>query len=1001
MRQKWFFSFFTLALTAFVLLLTITVSAQDRKVTGRVTNEATGEALGGVSILIKGARGGTATDAGGNFSVNIKSGKALVLVFSYSGFEDQSVPVGSGERLDIKLKASDKKLDEVVIIGYGTVRKRDLTGSVVSVKGDEIRKIAASNLMETIQGKVAGVDIVRTKGLAGSGVSVAIRGNRSITAGNGPLYIIDGIQFDAYPFQDINTNDVESMEVLKDASSTAIYGSRGANGVIIITTKKGSNGKVKVSASSYYGVSEIAGYPKPMTGPQFANLKRQAARTAGKWNSTADDPAVFLSAAELAAVTNKVSTYWPGLLINKGSQQDYGVGVSGGNDKTKVYFSFDYYKEKGVLKNDYSGRYTLRLNIDQTIAGTFKVGLQSQLTYYDVNSRADGVLTVANKELPYYTPFNPDGSLVKYPGATNQFNPLFDDLTGAYINKTNITRILSTAYAEWKPISGLTLRSNLGVSNSSSRNGYFEDANTVDRAIATGSLSSITNSTSTDLTWDNVVNWQKKFGEHSIEITALTSYLSRRSDNAVATGTGQLLPGQSYNALQNNPSNVTISSGYTGSNLLSGAFRLNYGYKGKYLLTVTGREDGASVLATGKQWSFFPSAAAAWRIIDENFMRSQHLFSDLKLRASYGVTGNAAVGAYQTQSGLLLIPFEWNDQSALAYGLDPQTGNPNLKWELTGSADAGIDFALFKGRVSASVDYYDSRTHDLLLTRALPFTSGESKILQNIGKTRNNGIEVSLKTINIQSKDLTWSTSLTYTRNKERIVELVGKQSDIANKWIIGSPVNSFYDYRKTGIWQTADSAVAKSYGYKPGDIRVRDISGPAGKPDGKIDANNDRKVLGSAVPDYSFGFSNDVRWRNFDLNVYVFGRIGQMFTSAYANKFEPNAIENGANVNYWTPENPTNDYPRPDSRVSRAGLPFATTLGYKDGSFVKIRNITLGYTLPSVLTQRWHLNGLRIYASMKNYFTFSKVKDYDPEGGGSFEGPLTKLVVTGLSIDL
>ena len=995
MKKRMLFSFMA-------LLCTLLATAQDRTVTGKVTNEDSGEPLSGVSIRIKGERGGTVTDANGHFSVKIPSRPNAVnrwlLLFSYSGFDEQTIPLDGGDVLDVKLKNKDKKLDEVVVIGYGTVKKRDLTGSVVSVKGDEVRKIPAGNLMESVQGEVAGVDIVRTSGAAGANVSVAVRGDRSIIAGNGPLYIVDGIQYGN--FQDINANDIQSMEVLKDASSTAIYGSRGANGVIIITTKRGTSGKASISANTYYGVSDVAGYPVPMTGPQYADLKRQAARTTGLWHSTADDPKVFTSAAELAAVNNKASFYYPGLLLKKGSQQDYGVGVEGGNDRTKVYFSFDYFKEKGLLNNDYSNRYTLRLNIDQTLAASFKVGLESQLTWYDMNNRADNVLTVANKVLPYYSPYNPDGTLAKYPGNGAQFNPLLEEAAGAYINKTNTTRILSTAYAEWHPLQGLTLRSNLGITNGSSRNGFFENANTIDRSLSSGSLSRVSNTTQTDLTWENIVTYRHAFNQHSLELTAVTSYISSRSDNSSASGTGQLLPGQSFYALQNNPANTLNSSGYTGSNLLSGAFRINYGYKGKYLLTLTGREDGASQLSPQNRWSFFPSAAIAWRIIDENFMKAQHLFNDLKLRVSYGVAGNSAVPPYSTQSGLLLIPFSWNDQSALAYGLDPRTGNTDLRWELTATADAGIDMSILQNRVTASVDYYDSRTHDLLLLRQIPPTSGVSKITQNIGKTSNKGVEVSLHTVNIQTKGFTWTTGFTYTHNKERIVELVGNQSDIGNKWIIGYPVNSFYDYQKIGIWQTADSALARTTGnYKPGDIRVADLSGAGGHPDGKIDANNDRKVLGSAVPRYSIGFSNDISFRNFDLNVYVFARIGQMFVSDYANKFEPNAIENGAVVNYWTPENPTNDYPRPDANVSRTGLPFATTLGYKDGSFVKIRNITLGYTLPSQLARKLHLGSLRWYASAKNYFTFSKVKNYDPEGSGSFDRPLTKLLVTGLNI--
>ena len=962
----------------------------EKKVTGKVT-DPNGAPLSGVTVTVKGSAKATTTNEQGVFTISVENDD--VLVFSYVGFESQEVKVGDKTQLSVSMVSAASSLENIVVIGYGTVKKRDLTGAVASLKGDEVKKVPAGNVMESVQGKVAGVDITRTSGGAGSNVNITVRGNRSILAQNNPLFIVDGIQYSN--FQDINPNDIQSMEVLKDASSTAIYGSRGANGVIIITTKRGAAGKVKVGANAYYGVTDIAGYPKPMNGQQYADLKRQAARTIGKWNSTADDPSVFTSAADLAAVQNGTSTYWPGLLLNKGSQQDYGVNVAGGNEKTKVYFSFDYYKEKGLLNNDYSGRYTLRLNIDQTIVGTFKVGLQSQLTYYDENRRADNILTVANKVIPYFTPYNADGTLAKYPGNGNQSNPLLEEVPGSYINKTNTTRILSSAYAEWKPFSNLTLRSNLGITNSSSRNGFFEGENTIDRALSTGSLAKVTNATQADLLWENIATWNQKFGDHSLDVTAVTSYISNRADSSYASGTGQLLPGQSFYALLNNPANLAIWSNYVGSNLLSGAFRLNYGYKGRYLLTLTGRADGASQLSKQNRWSFFPSAAVAWRVIDEHFMSSQNILSDLKLRASYGIAGNAAVKAYSTQSGLILIPFSWNDQTALAYGLDPQTGNPDLNWELTATQNIGLDFGFLKNRITASVDYYDSRTHDLLLPRLLPATSGYQKVVQNIGKTRNNGIEVSLRTVNVQSKDLTWSSTVTYTRNKERIVDLVNGQSDIANSWIIGYPVRSFYDYQKTGIWQTEDSATARQYGYKPGDIRVKDVND-----DKKITATDDRVVVGSAVPKYSFGFSNDVTYKNFDLNIYVYGRIGQTFVSDYANKFEPNAIENGAVVNYWTPENPTNDYPRPNANISRASMPFATTLGYKDGSFVKIRNITLGYTLPKTLTQRFHVSSLRWYVSAKNYFTFSKVKDYDPEGGGSFDRPLTKLIVTGLNLD-
>lgn len=982
-----------------VFLVTILyATAQSRQITGKVTDKETGSGLPDVSVTERGTYNGTRTDASGNFSLNVSAKGKVDLEVSLISYGTQIISADPSAAVTVVMDKNTKSLDEVIVIGYGTVRKRDLTGSVVSVKGDEIRKLPVGNIMESVQGKVAGVDIVRNNGGAGSNVSVTVRGTRSIIAGNGPLYIVDGIQYSS--FQDINPNDIESIEFLKDASSTAIYGSRGANGVIIVTTKRGNAGKAKISANTYYGINEVAGYPRPMTGPEYVALKREAYRTIGTWNSVADDAVPFPSATDREAIANNVSTYWPGLVLNEGSQQDYAISVAAGTEKTRVYFSFDYFKEKGLLTNDYSGRYTLRLNVDQSIASTLKVGLQNQMAYYDQNLREDGILNVSNKVIPIFMPYDANGQIVKFPGGGNQVNPLLEELPGAYFNKFKIARILSTGYVEWKPVKGFSIRSNLGISNSSLRNGDFEGVNTITRALSTGSLSRVSNTNGLNINWENIVNWQKKLNDHNIEVTAVTSYISEKNESYAASATGQLLASQTFYALQNNPSNITVSSGYVENKILSGALRLNYNYKGKYLLTLTGRADGASVLSSENRWAFFPSAAAAWRVIDEDFMNTQNLFTDLKLRVSYGVAGNSAVGPYQTQSGLQLIPFSWNDQSALAYSLHPQTGNANLEWELTATKNIGLDFSILKNRVSGSLDYYDSRTNDLLLLRGLPPTSGVSRVLQNIGKTRNTGFEISLQTVNISSQRFTWKSLLTYTRNKERIVELVGKQNDIGNAWIIGSPINSFYDYDKIGIWQTDEAALAASFGYKPGDIRVRDISGPGGKPDGKITANDDREVVGSAVPKYSFGFSNDVQFSNFDLNIYVYGRIGHMFESDYANKFEPNAIENGARVDYWTPENPTNEYPRPNANISRASMPFATTLGYKTGSFVKIRNITLGYTLPGKTLDRLHMSRLRLYVSLKNYFTFSKVDDYDPEGNGSFERPLTKLVVAGLSFE-
>ncbi len=754
----------------FLLLCTacmLQLAAQTRQIRGSVTEDISGTPLAGVSVVEKGTTSGTTTDSRGNFVLTLKANtKTSQLVFSSLGYRSETIITDGSSAINLKLVKEVKELDEVVVIGYGTSTKKDLTGAVISVKSEEIKKVAATNVMEALQGKLVGVDIVRTNGGAGANVSVTVRGNRSIRAGNGPLYIVDGIQYDNY--QDVNPSDIESMEVLKDGSSTAIYGSKGANGVILITTKKGTVGKLKVGVNAYYGGSEVAGYPVPMTGPQFADLKREGYRTANPaYNRATDDAKVFTSPADLAAVQSGASYYYPGYLIGKGSQQDYNVSVASGTEKTRIFFSFGYLKEKGLLSNDYSNRYSLRLNIDQSITNTFKVGLESQLAYYDQNLRNDGVLTVANKVLPYYNPYAADGvTILKNPGNGAQFNPLLEDVPGSYVNKTNTTRVLSTAYGEWKPFKSLSIRSNLGVVNASSRNGFFEDANTINRALSTGSQSSITNTMVTNLTWENIINWKEQFGNHSIAVTGVTSYLSNRSESNSGSATGQLLGSQSFYALQNNPANILVSSAYVGSNLSSYAARINYGYKGKYLLTLTGREDGASVLAPQNRWSFFPSAAAAWRIIDENFMKNSRVFNDLKLRVSYGIAGNSAVSPYQTQSGIILIPYEFNDVSALAYGLDPQIGNTDLKWERTKTVNLGLDFAFLKNRISGSIDVYDSKTDDLLYLVKLPATTGGTSILGNVGKTQNTGIEISLKTVNVQSRNFSWTSMITFTKNK-------------------------------------------------------------------------------------------------------------------------------------------------------------------------------------------------------------------------------------------
>lgn len=966
--------------------------AQGQIIKGRVSDAATGEPLVMVNVQLKGSTTGAQTDATGAFSLTVPDARTGVLIFSYLGYQALTQNINGSSNITVKLEKDNKQLDEVVVVGYGEVKKRDLTGAVVSVKGEELKKVPSTNVMESVQGKLPGVDITKSSGAAGAKINVTVRGNRSIRADNGPLYIVDGVQYEN--IQDINPNDIQSMEVLKDASSTAVYGSRGANGVIIVTTKKGASGKPRVSVNTYVGVSQVAGYPEMSTGPQYVAQKREANRTTGRWKTEADDPLIF-NAAEVDAIQNNLWTNYADLLIHDGLQQDYQVGVSGGSEKTKVYLSLDYFDEKGILKLDHLKRYSARLNLDQIVNDYLKVGMQSQVTYYNQDSRRDP-LNQANKIIPINVPYDQEGKLILFPNSGPMINPLADEQPNAYQNNGRVTRTFVNAYVELTPLKGLSFRSNMGVTLDNARTGIFAAKNTIDRATASASRSQLNSGSRRFISWENVLNYQQKIGDHSFGVTGVASLLSDQRDSSFLQGEGQLLPSQLYYALQNSVSGIAIRSSYMANKLISFTGRINYSYKGKYLLSLTGRSDGSSKLAPGNKWAFFPSVAGAWRISDEAFMRGQRAFSDLKLRVSYGIAGNDAVPPYATASYLTKIPFSYDDtNSSLGYGIGSQIGNKNLKWELSSTIDVGLDMSFFDGRIGATIDYYDTHTKDLLLQRTLPTSSGVGSVIQNIGKTRNRGIEIGINTTNVRTNGFTWTSGITFSKNKEEIVALAdARTNDVANSWFIGYPVKVFYDYEKIGIWQTKEADAATKFGYKPGDIKVRDQDN-----NGSLNSQ-DRIVVGKQVPTWSGGFNNDIRFRNFDLNVYVFARVGQWINSEYAGKFDPQGLENSAPLNYWTPERETNDYPRPNASVSRDGTPFIRTLGYKDGSFVKIRNLSLGYTLPSVALKGLHMSNLRLYVTGKNLFTFSKVKDYDPERGGDLSNPLTKMYVAGLNVE-
>ena len=976
----------------FVMLVVQCAFAQDRTITGTVTDNKQ-EPLIGVNVVVKGNTSvGAITDLDGKYSLSVPEGKAT-LVFSYIGYVTQEVSVGSRNTVDVVLVDDAQALDEVVVVGYGVVKKRDLVGSIASVKSQDITAVPTSNVLESMQGKIAGLDMTRSSGQPGSAFNFTIRGNRSLTASNAPLILVDGIAYGTDI--DINPNDVESIEVLKDASTTAIYGSRGANGVILVTTKKGKEGKAKVDFNAYWGPSFSTNLPKVNNTEQYVAMRREAMRAVGQWNSPADDGVIW-DAVALERIKNNVNTDWYDLIMDDATTQNYQVSISGGTDATKVSFSLDYFDETGILIGDDFDRFNGRINVSQRIMKGMEAGASALFTTSTRNAAPSNVFHAAQTKEPYGVPFNEDGSLNKYPftgsGATD-INMLFNQDKNNYVDETKSNRFFGTLFLNWEIIKGLQFRTNFGYDSQNSRNGHFEGVNSTfvesNKGLAKVSKSE---THSTSWTWENTLTYTKDFDIHSLTAMVGHSMSKSSSEDTYAEGKGLSFEQSLFHNLDGTQQDYALSSTLTESSMLSYFARLNYKLLDKYLLTATLRADGSSVLAKGNRWGYFPSVAVAWRMKDEHFLSSVDEISDLKLRLSYGLSGNSAVSPYQTTGGLSKTIYEFG--TVPAYGYRPYSmANLELQWEKTRVLNFGVDFGLFNNRVYATIDAYKTWTSDLLLPMILPGHTGFTEVISNVGKTETRGIDLSINTVNFDTKDFKWTTDLTFSANKEEITALNTNQNDVGSGWFIGSSTKVFYDYEKIGIWQTSEAAEAAKYGQEPGDIKVRDQNN-----DGAIDANNDRKVLGQQTPKWTAGLNNRFEYKGWELSFFLYARVGHLIQNEAAANFNPSGWNNSIACDYWTPENPTNAYPRPNFNKNESML-YKSTLAYCKGNFLKIKDITFGYSFPKQMISKLNMSKLRIYTTLKNFFTFSAVDDYDPERGGSNSYPMTKQVVFGINV--
>ncbi len=999
---------------------------QSRNIKGQIVDE-TGEPLIGVSVFVKGTTVGTITDMDGNYALEVPEGSNTLEV-SYIGYRTQTITIREAGIINIRMEADTQALDEVVVVGYGTMKKRDLTGSITSVKSSDIMKSPAANAMEALQGQVPGMDIVRNSGKATSGVTINIRGKRSLSdvkdewgndVANAPLFIIDGMQ--GGNFADLAPSDIESIEVLKDASSTAIYGSQGANGVIIITTKRGAEGRVKISYNGYYGINGWSQYPDMLTGEDYMNVRREAYRTAGQWSSTADDQKLF-SAEEWQAIQNGQWTNWKDEVLHNGMVTSHQVTASGGNDKTTALLSAGYYHEKGSFVDDKMNKYNLRLNVEHKFNKYFKLGANSQVTHYAQDERAENVLWRAATNVPLGQAYDENGQVVLWPlGTSSRVNPLADEASGNTAKHHILhTNIIANGYVDITPIEGLSIRSNLGTNLTHYRRQDFEGMNSIDRAGEySTSRARIASSEKSFINWDNIVNYTRTIKGNTFGITALTSWTQSKYTNVISQGEGQLVDSNLWHDLgANDKGSYVIGSNYIQHQTFSYALRANYSYKGRYMLTVSNRWDGDSRLAEGHKWATFPSVAAAWRINEEAFMRDVKAISNLKLRLSWGKTGNSGIMAYGTQSGVTpKTNSAFQDNGYIYYIFNEYIGNKDTSWEISKTWDLGLDIGLLNNRITATIDLYKVHTSDILLPRQLPSSMGASnnttfKTYQNIGATSNKGIELGINTINIDRKNFGWTTAISFAANREKIVDLIdGKDmaigTDVETQTLmIGRPLFSFYEYTNLGVWQESEREeaakyfkdAAKTQPFVPGDIKLKDLNGDY------VINSDDRGYIGSRSPKWTGGFNNTFRFWNFDLNVYFVARWGQYIEYELGGAYDPQGISNfPAYFQYWTPENPSNDFPRPNTTQFYNYIGYQS-LKYIDGSYWKLKTLSLGYTLPKVAANKLGIANLRLYVTANNVFSKAKnhlIKNYDAERGGSAKAPLQRQLVFGVNLDI
>ncbi len=973
-------------LTVSFLLYSIIALAQPKTITGKVSL-ANSAPLSGVTVQLKNSKITTGTGDDGTFSINVPANSSNVLVFTFVGFETKEVTISNSTTVDVTLKELVGELTDVVVVGYGTQKKRDVTGSVASLSKERLRELPNTNIAQALQGSVPGLQINTNGGGAeGNDLSILIRGRNSISASNGPLLIWDGIPYEG-GISEINPNDVESIEVLKDASAAAIYGSRGSNGVILITSKQGKKGKLNITYDGSYGTQSIINKPELLTGEEFYNFKKTRLNAPNT-----------ISPAEQAVYDAGKAVDWYDLATQKGMRSQHSISMTGGSDKISFYFGGTFLDVKGVAVNDRFKRYSLRPSLEVKVTPWLTIGSSTQFSlqnrdglpveFSDSRNTGGG----ANFFNPLTTPFDSVGNPSIY--AYADYPPSRNPLSNTLVNNSDISyRIFTTnnITIAFPFLKGLSYKLNTGVEYESNQRKTYWGRN-VALGFESNGYATNYNSTGRNFTVENILNYSKEFGKHSINFTGLYSSQSNQFDRDQLEGQGfpndVLTNYQMASALLLTPSAVNFRQ-----NLVSQMGRLNYGYDGKYLVTLTTRRDGYSGFGAKSKYGVFPTIGVAWNIHRESFMENIEAISSLKLRGSYGINGNQAVSSYSALAKLSSFPY-LSGSTVLPGYVPSALANEELGWESTKSFSMGLDFGILNNRIQGSVDLYSAKTSDLLLNRIISSVQGFTRILQNIGKTANRGIELGITATNFNSKDFSWTTNLNFSSNRNKIVDLYGDgKDDVANGWFIGKPINVVYGLQYDGVFrsqQEIDASFQKTA--KPGWIKVKNING-----DSLINTASDRTILGNQDPKFIWGMTNTFKYKGISLMVFFHGVNGV----TKRNPFEDDNVftdvrRNTTRKDWWSPTNPTGTHFANDANANPLGVNF-----YESATFARLKDISLGYDLPVTLLSRAKIASCKIYVTGRNLATFTKYDALDPELTDQFGLPLQKEVVFGLNITL